>query len=320
MKNQKTRFRDLPLNKRKSVIQRNLWCWLFMSLTVIFYILFQGWPIVCSVWYSLLNWSGMTVHYTFVGLDNYKELVHDSLFVNAMANSFKYTVAVVPSVLVISLLLAYQFNNERLKCRSVYRTIYFLPVVTTAAIVGIIMIFIFSVNGPVNAVAVKLRILERAVNFLGDGRYALITVIVVSVWKDCGTYMIYWLAGLQSVPKDLYEAAKVDGASGTRVFFSIVLPMIAPTAGTIAILCTINSLKVFDLVKTMTEGGPFYATDVIATYVYRMAYSSEVGLPRLGYSSAAALVFGALVIFIGVVLNTTKSVVSSRRAEKEGAA
>lgn len=284
-----------------------------MSLTVIFYLLFQGWPIICSIWYSFLNWSGMTTNYTFVGLDNYKELVHDQLFRNAMLNSFKYTIQVVPCVLIISLFIAYQLNNEKLRFKSIYRTIYFLPVVTTASIVGIIMIFIFSVSGPVNALLIKFGFLEKGINFLGNGKYAMGTVIAISVWKDCGTYMIYWLAGLQSVPKDLYEAAMVDGASGRRVFFSIVLPMIAPTAATITILCTINSLKVFDLVKTMTEGGPFYATDVIATYVYRMAYSSEVGLPRLGYSSAAALTFGLLVIAIGLILNTAKSIVSRRQ-------
>ena len=112
---------------------------------------------------------------------------------------------------------------------------------------------------------------------------------------------------------DLYEAATVDGASSRRVFFRIVLPLIAPTAGIIAILCAINSLKVFDLVKTMTEGGPFYATDVIATYVYRMAYSSEVGMPRLGYSSAAALLFGLIVIVIGIALNFTKSILAKKK-------
>ena len=306
-------FRSLSPSKRKARIRLNLWCWGFMAMTVIFYVLFTGWPLICSIWYSMLDWSGMTTSYRVVGLQNYKDLLTDNLFWNALTNSFKYTVFVVPLELVVSLFLAYQLNDAKLSFKSGYRTIYFLPVVTTASIVGIIMVFVFSVNGPVNYLLEKFGLIERGINFLGDGKYAMGTVVAISVWKDCGTYMIYWLAGLQSVPKDLYEAATVDGASSRRVFFRIVLPLIAPTAGIIAILCAINSLKVFDLVKTMTEGGPFYATDVIATYVYRMAYSSEVGMPRLGYSSAAALLFGLIVIAIGIALNFTKSILAKKK-------
>lgn len=147
---------------------------------------------------------------------------------------------------------------------------------------------------------------ENPINFLGNAKYALPTLVIISLWKDCGTYMIYWLAGLQGVSKDVYEAATIDGANRRQTFFHIVLPLIAPTGGIIAILCAINSLKVFDIVKTMTEGGPYYATDVIATYVYRTAFSSEIGMPRLGYASAAALFFGGAVIIIGILLNAMK--------------
>ena len=260
---------------------------MFMSLAVGFYILFQGYPIICSIQYSLLDWSGMTSNATFIGLQNYKELMHDELFWNAFINSFKYMVMIVPLELAVSLFLAYLLNDEKMKGRGLYRTMYFVPVVTTASVVGIIMIFILGVQGPVNHLLVTLHILKNPINFLGNAKYALPTLVIISLWKDCGTYMIYWLAGLQGVSKD-------------------VLPLIAPTGGIIAILCAINSLKVFDIVKTMTEGGPYYATDVIATYVYRTAFSSEIGMPRLGYASAAALFFGGAVIIIGILLNAMK--------------
>ena len=103
--------------------------------------------------------------------------------------------------------------------------------------------------------------------------------------------MIYWIAGLQSIPKDMYEAAAIDGASSRKTFFKIVLPLMAPIAGIITVLCSINSLKVFDIIKTMTDGGPFFSTDVVGTLVYRNAFSSDIGLPRLGYASAGALFF-----------------------------
>lgn len=289
------------------------WCWLFMIPTLFFYILFQAWPIVASANFSFLDWSGLTASTKNVGLGNYKELLGDRLFWNAFLNSFKYTALIVPLELAFSLLIAYTLNNERLKVRSVYRTMFFAPVVTASSIMGIIMIFIWGTRGPLNSLLRFLHIINSPINFLGDGKHAMFTVILISIWKDGGIYMIYWLAGLQSVPRDVYEAATIDGAGKTRTFFSIVLPLILPIGGVIATLCIINSLKVFDLIKTMTEGGPFYATDVVATYVYRMAFSSELGLPRLGYASAAALLFGLIVILIGVVLNSLKSGIQAHR-------
>ena len=294
-------------NRRKEWLVLNGWCWLFMAPAVIFYILFQGYPILCSIQYSLLDWSGLTSNAVFVGLKNYRELLHDELFWNAFVNSFRYTLMIVPLELAVSLFLAYMLNDEKMKGRSAYRTMYFIPVVTTASVVGIIMIFILGVQGPVNQVLMTLHLIDAPINFLGNAKYAMPTLVLISLWKDCGTYMIYWLAGLQGVSKDVYEAATVDGANRRQTFFHIVLPLIAPVGGIIAILCAINSLKVFDIVKTMTEGGPFYATDVIATYVYRSAFSSEIGMPRLGYASAAALFFGAVVIGAGTVMNMVKS-------------
>ena len=298
---------DLEIKKIRFIreLKLNAWCWLFMALAVGFYILFQGYPIICSIQYSLLDWSGMTS--TYIGLQNYRELMHDELFWNAFKNSFKYMIMIVPLELSVSLFLAYLLNDEKMKGRGLYRTMYFVPVVTTASVVGIIMIFILGVQGPVNHLLVTLHIIKNPINFLGNAKYALPTLVIISLWKDCGTYMIYWLAGLQGVSKDVYEAATIDGATRGQTFFHIVLPLIAPIGGIIAILCAINSLKVFDIVKTMTEGGPYYATDVIATYVYRTAFSSEIGMPRLGYASAAALFFGGAVIVIGLILSAIKN-------------
>lgn len=288
--------------KRKKKIKLNLICWLFMLPTVISYIIFQGIPLVSSIYYSFLNWSGLSEYAAFVGLDNYKELLGDKLFWSAFKNSFIYTLQAVPLFLIISLIFAYILNLESVKGRVIFRTIYFIPVITTASIIGIIMIFIWGANGPINTALINLKILEKPVNWLGNPDKAMTTVVLISVWKDLGTYMIYWLAGLSSVPKDVYEAAEMDGASKTRILFSIVLPMILPVAGTIVLLSTINSLKVFDIVKTMTNGGPFYATDVIGTYVYRIAFSSEMGMPRLGYASGASITFGITIIILTLVL------------------
>ena len=210
----------------KRQLKLNAWCWLFMSLAVGFYVLFQGYPIICSIQYSLLDWSGMTSNATFVGLQNYRELMHDDLFWNAFINSFKYMVMIVPLELAVSLFLAYLLNDEKMKGRGLYRTMYFVPVVTTASVVGIIMIFILGVQGPVNHLLISLHILKNPINFLGNAKYALPTLVIISLWKDCGTYMIYWLAGLQGVSQDVYEAATIDGANRSQTFLHIILPQV----------------------------------------------------------------------------------------------
>lgn len=306
-----TEFRKMNSVKKKRIVRKNMWCWVFMLPTLLLYILFQGYPIITSAWYSMLDWSGMTMNATFVGLQNFKDLLADPLFKNSVVNSFKYMIFSVPIQLILSLVIAYILTSIIRKGATVFRTMYFIPVITTASIVGIIMIFIFGGTGPINQVLALLRI--DTINFLGDEKTALFTVVLIGIWKDLGTYMIYWIAALQSVSQDVYEAAKIDGAGKFRTFTDVVFPLILPIGGVIAVLSVIGSLKVFDIVQTMTNGGPYFATDVVATFVYRTAYSSTTGSPRLGYASAAALLFGLMVVTIGVVLNLVKNYFNKKR-------
>ena len=290
------------------------WCWLFVLPTTLFYAAFQAWPILSSIYYSTLDWSGISSKKNFVGLANFAELFKDQWFWNAFANSFKYMVFSVPPLIIISLLLALIVNEKTLRFRGAFRTLFFLPVITTASIVGIIMQFIWSPTGAINAL-LDLLGNTRAVNFLGQAATALPTVAFIGVWKDVGIYMIYWLAALQSVPQDVVEAAEIDGANKWQVFRFITLPIILPIGAVITLLAIINSLKVFDIVQTMTGGGPYFATDVMGTFVYRTAYESSVGMPRLGYASAAAMLFGITIIVIGVALNALKNVISKHRVD-----
>ena len=306
-----TEFRKMNSVKKKRIVRKNMWCWVFMLPTLLLYILFQGYPIITSAWYSMLDWSGMTMNATFLGLQNFKDLLADPLFKNSVVNSFKYMIFSVPIQLILSLVIAYILTSIIRKGATVFRTMYFIPVITTASIVGIIMIFIFGGTGPINQVLALLGI--DTINFLGDEKTALFTVVLIGIWKDLGTYMIYWIAALQSVSQDVYEAAKIDGAGKFRTFTDVVFPLILPIGGVIAVLCVIGSLKVFDIVQTMTNGGPYFATDVVATFVYRTAYSSTTGSPRLGYASAAALLFGLMVVTIGVVLNLVKNYFNKKR-------
>ena len=271
------------VDRRKKQRRRiNMWCWIFMIPTLILYILFQGYPILSSIFYSTLDWSGMTSSALFVGLDNFKELLQDKYFFNAVANSFKYMLMAVPLQLVISLALAYIFNSILKKGATFFRTVFFLPVITTASIVGIIMMFIFGGTGSINQFLSLFGV--RGLNWLGNANTALIVVVLIG------------------------------GANKWQTFLHVVFPLIIPIGGVITVLCIISSLKVFDLIQTMTNGGPFYSTDVAATFVYRTAYASSSGMPRLGYASAAAMTFGIIVVVIGTVGNVVKTAFQKKNA------
>lgn len=278
-----------------------LWCWIFLFPTLALFVMFQGWPIVASLFYATRDWSGLTSDSSFVGLQNFINVAKDPYFWNAYKNSFVFMLGVVPLHLFVPLILAVILNRPRLKGASIYRTLIFLPVVTTTSIVGIIMVFIWGSDGAVNDALVKLGLLDAPINWLGDAKWSMFTVILISVWKNLGINMIYWLAGLQGIPKDLYEAAEVDGARGTKLFFHITVPLLVPIGAVILLLNVVNSLKVFDLIKTMTNGGPFFATDVVSTYIYRYAFSSEMGLPQLGYASAAGIFFALTISVLAII-------------------
>ncbi|MFH5184309.1 carbohydrate ABC transporter permease [Paenibacillus sp. TAB 01] len=277
------------------------WCWLFIAPNLIFYAMFQGWPIVINWYYALHDWFGLSSDIQYVGLQNFKDIIHDMYFWKAYANSFKFMLGSVPLLLLLALFIALVLNNPKLRGATVYRTLYFIPVVTTASIVGIIMVYIWGSDGAVNFLLTSAGILKTPVNWLGDANWAMFTVIIIYVWKNLGMNMIYWLAGLQTVPRELYEAARVDGANSLRTFIYITVPQIAPIGLVILLLNIAGSLKVFDLIKTMTEGGPFYATDVVSTYIYRYAFSSEMGLPRMGYASAAGIFFAFTIVLIAIL-------------------
>ncbi len=309
---QDTVRRGGPLSHR---IWAARWCYLFTIPNLILAIMFTLYPTVASWYYSFLDWSGFTSDQEWVGLANYREAINDDFFWDAFRRSFVFMFAAVPIKMALSLVVAIVLNDRALKLAPVFRTLFFLPVVTTAAIVGIVMTFVFSPhNGPVNQAIVGLGIVPSPVSFLSDPDTALWTVIGVFVWKSFGITMIYWLAALQVVPQDLYEAARLDGANRWQLHRNITLPLITPFVVIIALISIVGALNVFALVQTMTQGGPFYATEVMEVYIYRNAFG-EGGLPRLGYASAAAVFFGVTVLGLSLLQGWALRVANAKRAQ-----
>lgn len=275
-----------------------LWVWAFLAPTVVLYGIFTVYPIVGSYWYSLLDWDGFTATKTFVGLANYREVIADPLFWGAFLHTVLFMVVTVPVQVFLSLLAAILLNSPKMPLSRVFRTALFLPVVTTTAIVGVVMQSIFDPsNGPVNLFLQKFGVGD-GINFLGSSHTSLWTSMGVYVWKWLGITLIYWLAALQTVPKELYEAGSIDGATTPKLFRHITLPLLKPFTIIITLLSLEASLHVFDLIQTMTGGGPYYSSEVLEIYIYRWAFAATI--PRLGYASAAAVIFGLFVFVIGI--------------------
>ncbi|MEQ7127980.1 sugar ABC transporter permease [Actinopolymorpha sp. B11F2] len=285
-------------------VLKSRWCYLFMVPSLVLAGMFTFYPMVMSWYFSFLNWTGFTADKTFVGLDNYRELVDDPLFWDAFGRSFLFVLVAVPVRLVLSLLVAILLNNQMLRLAPVFRTFFFLPVITTAAIVGIVMTFVLSpFQGPMNQALTGLGIVPAPVDFLGNPDTALWSVMAVEVWKNFGITMIYWLAALQTVPKIYYEAAKVDGASRFQLVRYITVPVLLPFAAIITLLTANATLHVFAIVQAMTKGGPYFSTQVIEVYIYQTAFAADQagGVPRLGYASAAGCLFGVVVMLIAIL-------------------
>ena len=297
---------EISATKRRAFWQRvwkARWCYLYMAPGLILAAMFTFYPIAASWYFSFFQWNGFSTDMHFLGLENYAEVFQDPFFWSAFRRSFLFVAGAVPIQLGLSLLFAILLNDLSYRLAPLIRTFLFVPVVTTAAIVGIVMTFVLSpFNGPINSILLNLNLVQRPVDFLGKPEIALWTIAGVFVWKWLGNPMIYWLAALQTIPIVLYEAAKVDGAGWWAQLRHITVPLLLPFAVVITLIVTVGTLHVFALVQTMTMGGPFFATEVMEVYIFRTAFGSTTSntVPRMGYASAAAVLFGVSIMLIAI--------------------
>jgi multiple sugar transport system permease protein len=243
----------------------------------------------------LFDWNGI-IEAQFAGLQNYADLFGDPVFWVSLRNTLVYALGVVPLSMLLGLLAALGLNRTHLPGRALLRTIYFLPFVISAVATATIAVWIFGDTfGVVNKILDAVG-LEK-VHWLSNLDTALLTVIIATVWVRIGFCMLIYLAGLQSIPGDLLEAAAIDGASTRQRFFAITLPLLRPTTFLLLILNVIFSFEVFDLVFVMTTGGPGYATTVLTIYIYNTAFQTQ----SFGYASAIGMLFMAIIMTITLV-------------------
>lgn len=256
---------------------------------------FSLYPILYSGYLSLVKWDGLSKSRPFVGYDNYRRLWESGQLGNSIEVTLYYAAGVTIGGLILGLLVAVLLESV-IRGRTLYRTIYFLPVVTATVAVAVVWkLLLDPSSGYINTTLREFGYI--APTWLRSPTWAMPAVIAVGVWKRLGFNVILFLAGLQSVPKDVHEAAAIDGASGFQTFRDVTLPLLAPTTLLVAMLGAIDAFLVFDQIYVMTNGGPIGRTEVLGLLLYRQAFSYF----DLGGASAIGWVMFALIAGVSLV-------------------
>jgi ABC-type sugar transport system permease subunit len=275
--------------------------------TVILFLVFMAFPIGYVLYTSMLDWNGIesALSAPFVGLDNYERLIQDEFWWRAVWNTILYALIKILVELPLALILAVVLNSG-IKGMVTFRTIGFIPVITSIAVVSLAFSFFFSPlpGAPFNEFLINLGIIDRPIAFLGERETAFWTVTSIAIWHDLGINMVFFLAALQTVPRDLYDAAAVDGASARQRFLQIEVPVIRPLTAVIVTLSLAGSLKVFDYFSVLTGGGPGFSTTTMVLYMFRYTSFGGGGLsgatsqPEVGYGSAVAIGLGLIILAV----------------------
>ncbi|WP_028974970.1 carbohydrate ABC transporter permease [Spirochaeta cellobiosiphila] len=281
--------------KQKKELRSNLVGYSFLLPNFIGFLIFTFFPIIFSLLLGFTSWDGVN-EIKFVGLNNFIHMAKDETFRISTFNTVYYTLGTVPLTLVCSLGLAVLLNSK-IRGRNIFRTIFFFPYVASLVAVAVVWNMIFHPTmGPINSILSKIGI-ENLPGWTASTKWAMPTVILASIWKGMGYYMIIYLAALQGIPKYLYEVAELDGASKWKQFWHITRPMLTPATFFVSMMLTISCFKVFDLIFVMTNGGPGRATNVLVYHIYNQAFIHF----KYGYSSAIALVLFAIVLIVTLI-------------------
>ncbi|MBW4848445.1 MULTISPECIES: carbohydrate ABC transporter permease [Clostridia] len=281
------------MTKRK--VKNMAMAYLFLLPNLVGFLIFTLIPIVCSMGLSFMEWDSANPM-VFVGFENFKRLWTDDTFKISLWNTVYYSVFTVPLTMAAALGLAI-ILNQKMKGINIFRTIFFFPHVASLVAIAVVWNLLFHPTlGPVNNILRFLGIANPP-GWTSSVDWAMPVIIIVSIWKSMGYYMILYLSGLQAIPRELYEAAKVDGANSFQRFKSITLPMLTPTTFFVSIMLTIACFKVFDLVSVMTNGGPGRATNVLVFNIYNTAFINY----EFGYASAISMILFIIVLAITIV-------------------
>lgn len=270
---------------------------LFLAPAFILFLAFLVYPIVRSVYFSMFDWNGLGPAVDYVGLNNYKEILGDKVFMKAVTNCLLIVVLSLGIQLPLALALALMVGRD-LPGRAFFRMIFFMPYVLSEVITGIIWMGLFNADpsrGLINALLILIPRVQPQ-GFLSDLNQVMFCIFIVLTWKYFGLHMLLYLAGLQNIPREIEEAALMDGANRWQLTRHITIPMLGSTIRTVVQLSVLGSLTQFNLVWVMTGGGPVNASEMMATYMYRFGFRRYL----LGYGSAVALVMLLICLIFSV--------------------
>ncbi len=283
-------------SRRRSSQYGNGVPYVFLSPFFVLYVVFLLVPTVIALWISLHSWTGIGPM-RWVGLANYAKLFTDASFQEAALNTLWYVVASIAVIVPLSLLVATALAAKGLRARDLFRVAFFVPFVLSPVVVALVFTILFDPNaGLVNALLNAVFGLGP-VDWLGDAVWAKVTVIILMVWRYTGYLVIYFLAGLQSIPTELYEAAELDGAGVLAKFRNVTIPMLSPVTAFVAITSFVGAAQIFEEPFILTQGGPGESTLSIAYFIYRAAFTRE----QLGYAAAASFLL-FVVLFVATRL------------------
>ena len=273
--------------------------WMYLAPATILIFIMSFWPIIQSVITSFKTGSSANMQWANPLTYNYTRMFQDAVFKRSIGNTFLYLIIEVPIMLVLAILLAQLLNNKHLKFKGLFRTCVFLPCATSLVSYALIFKSLFATQGLINTILVKLGILENNFNFLGTGWSAKIIIIVALIWRWTGYNMVFFLAGLQNIEYSVYEAAKIDGASGWRTFWSITVPLLKPTIVMTTIMSINGTLQLFDESVNLTKGGPANATITMSHYIYNGSFGE--GVANFGYASAMSVIVFIMVAILAFI-------------------
>ena len=274
--------------------------YLYILPNMILFMAFMIIPIFMTGYYSLTKWSGMG-NPEFIGIKNYAYIFHDNIFITAFWNTLLFSVITVPLMMLFALMLAVLLN-QKLYLRGFFRSAIYMPAIISTVCVGMTFTWIFNSN--VGLVNYLLNLIgQKGVNWNNDPKYAMSMIIMVTLWSRIGYNMVIYLAGLQGISPEYYEAATIDGASAWHKLRYITIPLLKPTTTFIMITCVIFAFRSFDLIYVMTKGGPLNATTTLVVYIYNEAFQMNY----IGRASAAGIIlFLMLLVFTIIKLKTDK--------------
>lgn len=255
--------------------------------------IFTFYPIFRGIILSFTDYNIFLGTAKWVGFKNYKELFQDKYFYIGLTNIFKYLI-VVPFIQFFSIVLAVVVN-QKIPGIKFFRTLFYVPVITGAVVVSITWRWIFNVDGLLNYVLMNLKIINEPILWLTDSRLAIYSAMFVTFWRGLGYYMVIYLAGLQNIPGEIYEAAMIDGANATQRFFKITLPLLRPTILFCSLISTMAALKVFEEIYLLTQGAA--NTTTIMYLIYDYAFVRY----KFGLSAALSVVFSGILIVFAII-------------------